>query len=71
MKDLSVEWEKLCEEYEVARDEHLKAWAIVTGQFAEIANHRSTVNPTDQQMRTWKAWLQVRRRMDEFVKKRV
>jgi hypothetical protein len=75
MKELHAEWQALCQEHDTARDAHFKAWAVVTRKFGDIASNRSKDNPTtaelDESDLTWRQWLDVRRRMDEFVKQNV
>lgn len=75
MSNLHAEWQALCKEHEAARDAHFRAWAVVARKFGDIASNRSKENPTAAELeesdRTWKQWLDVRHRMDEFVKRHV
>lgn len=73
--DVYTEWKKLCEEYEAARENHLKAFSAVNNEFRAIGEEKSSTNPTNEELgdfeKTWSAWEDVKRRMDEFVKRHV
>ena len=66
------EWQKLCEEYEAAREAHFKAYNVVKGKFVEIANGSSLNNPTkdefDKLETTWSTWEKIKQRMSDFGK---
>lgn len=70
--DVYTEWQKLCEEHEAARDAYLKAFIAVNNKFRAIGEGKSSTNPTNDELdgfeKTWSAWEDVKRRMDEFVK---
>jgi len=73
MAEIYVEWQKLCEEHDTARDAYFDAFAAVNQKFAAIAKGSSRANPTERELdefeSAWKRWEAVKRRMDEFVKK--
>lgn len=70
---LDIEWGKLCEEFDVARDADYKALNAVNQKFAAIGQGRSNTNPTDAELlefeKSGDALENIRRRMSEFVKK--
>jgi len=70
--DQFAEWNKLCEEHEAARDAYFHAFANVNKKFAAIGQGTSAINPTGGELsefeRTWRAWDEVQRRMDAFVR---
>jgi hypothetical protein len=72
MTNQDNEWEKLCEEHEVARDAESKAMGIITYKFKQIAQEGSGANPTIEELDEWEAvenkLQDVRRRMNEFIK---
>lgn len=67
-----AEWQKLCDEHESAREDYFRAFTTVNQKFAAIAQGTSSINPGDDELSefetTWQRWVDVRRRMDEFVK---
>lgn len=71
--DVYREWQKLCGEYEKARDAHFQAFAAINQKFGEIAKGTSGINPTSDELSefeiTWQAWESVKKRMDIFVKR--
>lgn len=68
------EWQKLCEEHHAARDAIYEALGPVNQKFSAIADGKSQTNPSDQELNrldeAWKRWENVKRRMEEFIKKR-
>ena len=73
--DIYTQWQKLCEEHDVVRDAYLKAFVAVNNKFHAIDKGNSSTNPTNDELdgfeKTWSAWGDVKRRMDEFVKMHV
>ena len=71
--DISVKWQRLCDEYATARDAHLKTFAAVSPKFAAIAKGQSKTHPTDQEMSgfeiTWDLWEDAKQKIPAFVKK--
>jgi hypothetical protein len=65
-------WQKLCEEHEVARAAYFAAFGAVNAKFAAIGAGVSATNPTLDELSafesTWKAWQDVKDRMNSFVK---
>jgi hypothetical protein len=70
--DVYAEWQNLCEEDEAARDANFQALAIVNQKFSAIGQGTSGRNPTEDELsefeRTWPAWIDIKKRMDTFVK---
>jgi hypothetical protein len=70
--DIGEQWGRLCDEHEAARDAYFRAFSAVNQKFVAIGNSTSTANPTEGELsdfqKTWQAWQEVKRRMDEFVK---
>ena len=70
-----TEWQRLCEEHEAARDAYFQAFATVNQKFVAIGQGSSSDNPNEEELsefeRTWQAWEDVKRRMDQFVKDHV
>ena len=70
--DVSAEWQKLCDEHEVARAAYLQAFAVVNQNFVSIAHGIARTNSTEDDLlefdKTWQAWEDVKRRMHIFVK---
>ena len=73
MADLDLEWQKLCDEHEAARDAYFNAFAPVNEKFRQIGQGASKTNPSETELdefdSTWNAWQDIKRRMDEFIKK--
>lgn len=70
--DIYTEWQKLCEEFEKARDANFRAFSVVNKKFAAVGQGTSNINLTDDELlefgRTREALEDVNRRMDKFVK---
>ena len=75
MTNLDLEWQKLCEEHSAVCDAYFKAFAKVNDKFTKIAKGTSKSSPSttelDESDAAWNAWQDVRRRMDEFIKKNI
>jgi len=71
--EVGLQWQKLCEEADAARDAFSRAFAPVNQKFAAIGRGTSNVNPTNAKLtefeKTRHAWQDVIRRMGEFVKR--
>jgi hypothetical protein len=71
--DIGEQWRRLCDEHEAARDAYLRAFSAVNQKFVAIGSNASRVNPTEGELsdfqKTWQAWQEVKRRMDELLKK--
>jgi hypothetical protein len=71
-RDIGEQWGRLCDEHEAARDAYFRAFSAVNQKFAAIGSNRPRVNPTEGELsdfqKTWQAWQEVKRRMDDFVK---
>ncbi|MHB9072907.1 MAG: hypothetical protein ACYC6G_05230 [Desulfobaccales bacterium] len=72
MDEIYAEWQKLCKEFETARDAHFRAFALVNQKFAAIFQGTSRINPSEDEMseseEAWKRLQNVEKRMEEFVK---
>lgn len=70
--DVPAEWQELCEEHEAARAAYFQAFAAVNHKIAAIAQGASQANPMEAELAefevTWRAWEDVRKRIDVFVK---
>jgi hypothetical protein len=70
--DTYQQWRELCKKFEAAREEHFKAFAIVSGAFAQIAKGVSK-NPSTQELdnmeKSWSYLEGAKKEMDEFLKK--
>jgi hypothetical protein len=75
MIKMDLEWQKLCEEHSAARDAYFKAFATVNDKFTKIAKGTSKSSPStaelDELEAAWNTWQDVRRCMDEFIKKNI
>lgn len=73
MTNLDEEWQKLRDEHDAARDAYSNASKVVNSKFAAVAKGTSRTNPTEEELEksefAWKAWEDVRRRMQDFVKR--
>jgi hypothetical protein len=73
MTNLYEEWQKLCDEHDAARDAYSEASQVVNSKFAAVAKGTSRSNPTDEEFEklefAWKALEDVRRRMQDFVRR--
>jgi hypothetical protein len=71
--NLDEEWQKLCDENDAARDAYFNASKVVDSKFAAVVKGTSRTNPTEEELEkpefAWKAWEDIRRRMQEFVKR--
>lgn len=69
---IATEWQKLCEQHELARSAYFHAFAAVNHKVAAIGQGTSTENPTANELldfeRAWGAWEAVKKQMNEFVK---
>lgn len=67
-----TEWQKLCDEQEVARDTYFQAFTTVNKKFSAIGQGTSSDNPSEDDLskfeETWQTWEDVKKRMDQFVK---
>ena len=72
LKRQYADWDKLCKEFEQARDEQFKVFGIVRGKFAAVAQNKGG-NPSNEELEGFekanKRLDDVLRRMDEFAKK--
>jgi hypothetical protein len=70
---VGLQWQKLCEEADAARDAFSCAFGPVNRKFAAIGRGTSNVNPTNAELsgfeKTRHAWQDAIRRMGEFVKR--
>jgi hypothetical protein len=70
LKNAYKEWDKLCEEFERARDEQFEAYAVINGKFGAVARNEGG-NPSDEELERFesanKRLDDVLRRMEEFV----
>jgi hypothetical protein len=70
--DVSVEWQKLCEEHEVAKNAYFQAFIEDNQKFIAIGLQTSKANPSEEELSkfetTWSSWEDVKRRLNDFVK---
>ena len=70
--EVYAEWQKLCEEFEEARDANFQAFSVVNKKFAAIGHGTSNINPTDDELsefeRTRKALEDINQRVDKFAR---
>ena len=73
--NVSVEWQRLCDDYEKAQANHFRALSTVTQKFAAIGRGTSQTNPTNDELSdfesTWIEWEAVKKKMDAFIKQNV
>lgn len=70
--NLAQQWQALCDEHEAARTAYFAAFGVVNARLAAIGGGSASTNPTNDELNafdaTWKAWQDVKDRMNTFVK---
>jgi hypothetical protein len=72
LKRAYAEWDKLCKEFEQARDDQFKTYAVVSGKFAAVAQNKGG-NPSNDELDKFekanKRLDDAIQRMNEFARK--
>lgn len=71
--DVYAEWQRLCEEYEDAREANFQAYIAVNRKFIAIGQGTSITNPTNDELSKFEntqiALEGINQRMAQFIKK--
>lgn len=71
-KDIVTEWQKLCDEFETARESHFQAFSAVNRKLVRVTTGATRINPTEKELyefeSTGKALEEIERRMTTLVR---